>query len=193
MRAVNAGDLDTALRGIDESHAQLLRDRDTVEAVTAAVGALTVADDGTSPPRGSSWTVGEVARRLGVSPATLRTWERTGLLVPVRDRATGYRRYGAADVRDAELAHLLRRGGYPLQHIATVLAQVRAAGGAEPLAASLAAWRQRLTDRSWAMLAAAGQLHDYLAVLATASEPVDGRTPATPGSTAAGQRSGPPL
>jgi hypothetical protein len=35
------------------------------------------------------------------------------------------------DVRDAELAHLLRRGGYPLNHIATVLDHVRNAGGAD--------------------------------------------------------------
>jgi DNA-binding transcriptional MerR regulator len=40
----------------------------------------------------------------------LRKWERAGLLEPQRDPATGYRVYAPADVRDAQLAHQLRRG-----------------------------------------------------------------------------------
>jgi hypothetical protein len=37
--------------------------------------------------------------------------------------------YRAPDILDAQLAHLLRRGGYLLNHIATVLTELRQAGG----------------------------------------------------------------
>jgi DNA-binding transcriptional MerR regulator len=45
--------------------------------------------------------------------------------------------YGAADVRDVRLAHQLRRGGYLLEQIAPLIAQVRSAGGIAPLESSL--------------------------------------------------------
>ncbi|SHN44345.1 TioE family transcriptional regulator [Cryptosporangium aurantiacum] len=159
LRAINNNAVDDALRAVDRSHAQLLRDRETLDVVEAAIGVLTepAAD---RPDR--LLPVSAVAQRLSVSPATLRKWERAGILTPQRDLATGYRLYSADDVRDAELAHLLRRGGYLLAHIATVVEQVRTAGGVDALAASLAGWRERLTDRGRAMLTAAGRLDDYL-------------------------------
>ncbi|GAA2497565.1 TioE family transcriptional regulator [Streptomyces gobitricini] len=165
MRAVNQGDLDTALRAVDRSHAQLLRDRETLDAVEAAADALSRPPAAGLPDRPLS--VGHLAHRLDVSPATLRKWERAGILQPVRDPHTGHRHYEASDVRDAQLAHMLRRGGYPLGHIATVMHQVRRAGGPEPLAHSLDVWRQRLADRGRAMLTAAGTLAEYLRVLDT--------------------------
>lgn len=62
--------------------------------------------------------IGHLVHRLGVSPATLRKWERAGVLSPRGDPRTGQRQYDAADARDARLAHLLRRGGHLLDHIA---------------------------------------------------------------------------
>ncbi|MET7749621.1 TioE family transcriptional regulator [Micromonospora sp. NPDC005367] len=161
MRAANRGDVDAALRAVDQGHAQLLRDRETLDAVETTVGLLTAAPTGDRPER--PLPVGALAHRLGVTPATLRKWERAGILTPARDRVTRQRHYGPDDVRDAELAHLLRRGGYLLDHIATVMRQVRAADGPEPLAASLDGWRQRLTSRGRAMLVAAARLGEYLA------------------------------
>lgn len=160
MRAVNRGDLDTALRTIDHSHAQLLRDRETLDTVEAAIGILTGPPATSRPDR--PLAISALAHRIGVTPATLRKWERAGILTPPRDRTTRYRRYRAEDVRDADLTHLLRRGGYRLDHIATVLHQVRVADGPEPLAESLRNWRRRLTDRGRAMLTAAARLADYL-------------------------------
>lgn len=159
LRAINDNAVDDALRAVDRSHAQLLRDRETLDAVSAAVGVLTRAG---FPGRSDrELPVSAVAHRLGVSPATLRKWERAGILVPPRDRA-GYRLYRGDDVRDAELAHLLRRGGYLLAHIATVVSQVRGAGSVEALADSLAGWRGRLAGRGRAMLFAAARLDEYL-------------------------------
>ncbi|WP_229406910.1 MerR family transcriptional regulator [Micromonospora sp. NBRC 110038] len=176
MRAVNAGDMDAALRAIDRSHAQLLRDRETLDAVEVAVGLLTRPPAASRPDRPPTarpdlsppgrperpLAIGGLARRVGVTPAALRKWERAGILAPSRGRATGYRLYSADDVRDAELAHLLRRGGYRLDHIATVVRQVRDAAGTEPLAESLENWRRRLTDRGRAMLTAAVRLAEHL-------------------------------
>ncbi|MFI8103937.1 TioE family transcriptional regulator [Streptomyces sp. NPDC086023] len=179
MRAVNRGAADEAFRLIDESHAQLLADRRTLRAVEdalrdlapAAAGPSAAQPTGTAPggaaapgaPAGAGGTfIGPLAAELGLRPATLRTWERAGLLRPRRDRLTGYRVYDAADVRDARLIHQLRRGGYLLEQIAPLIEQVRAAGGLEPLEATLTGWHGRLAARGRAMLAGAAALEAYL-------------------------------
>ncbi|MFD8418630.1 TioE family transcriptional regulator [Streptomyces sp. NPDC059466] len=175
MRSLNAGELDAALTAVDRGHAQLLRDRGTLDAVGQAVAQLTSgpgpSEHTLAPSGGEPLSVGELARRLGVTAATLRNWEAAGILTPVREPVTGHRSYGVPDVRDAELAHLLRRGGYPLEHIRTVVRQIRTAGGTEALSAALDDWRRRLTARGVAMLDAAARLAGYVALL--------GITPAT--------------
>jgi DNA-binding transcriptional MerR regulator len=161
MHAVHEDDLGRALTLVDRGHELLLRDRETLNTVRKAIGHLTT---GPAPePATAGWSIGELAHRLGVTAATVRAWERAGILVPSRNRATGHRVYQAADIRDAELTHLLRRGGYPLARIATVVEQVRTAGGTEPLAEALETWQDRLTARGLAMLDAAGRLSAYLA------------------------------
>ncbi|MGW7003172.1 TioE family transcriptional regulator [Streptomyces sp. NPDC054933] len=164
MRAVNQRAVDEAFRLIDESHAQLLDDRRTLQAVERALRGLkpTAAShpDTASGPDGTF--IGPLAEKLAIRPATLRKWERAGLVRPRRDPRTGYRVYDEADVRDARLAHQLRRGGYPLEQIAPLIAQVRAAGGLEPLEAALGEWRGRLSARGRAMLAGAAELEAYL-------------------------------
>ncbi|ROT29568.1 TioE family transcriptional regulator [Micromonospora sp. HM5-17] len=157
MRAINRGAIDDALRLIDESHAQLLDDRRTLQAVEAALGDL----DPVPQEHGDTF-VGPLARRLGIRPATLRKWERAGLVQPRRDPRTGYRVYRAADVRDALLVHQLRRGGYLLEQIAPLIAQVRSAGGVAPLESMLRDWRARLSARGRAMLTGAAALEAYL-------------------------------
>ncbi|MFD5122490.1 TioE family transcriptional regulator [Streptomyces sp. NPDC058385] len=172
MLAVNRGTADEAFRIIDESHAQLLDDRRTLQAVERALGDLepTAACE---PGAGSGSTagsgagsgatfIGPLAGKLGIRPATLRKWEGAGLVRPRRDPRTGYRVYDDADVRDARLAHQLRRGGYLLEQIAPLIAQVRAAGGLEPLEAALSDWRGRLSARGRAMLTGAAELEAYL-------------------------------
>ena len=161
MRAVNADDVDAALALLDESHAQLLRDRETLAAVEAALRDL-ASSEPQAPPRRGTIFIGQLARELRVGPATLRKWEKAGLVEPGRDPETGYRVYTSADVRDAHLAHQLRRGGYLLRQISPLIAQVRHAGGVEPLEATLDGWRARLTARGLSMLTAATELSNYL-------------------------------
>ncbi|GAA2711940.1 TioE family transcriptional regulator [Micromonospora olivasterospora] len=157
MQAVNRGATDDAFRLIDESHGQLLDDRRTLQAVDAALRDLAPVPQ----ERGDTF-IGPLARRLGIRPATLRTWERAGVVQPRRDPQTGYRVYSAADVRDARLAHQLRRGGYLLERIAPLLAQVRSAGGVAPLESALRDWQARLSARGRAMLTGAAHLDAYL-------------------------------
>jgi DNA-binding transcriptional MerR regulator len=173
MRAVNDGA--DAFGLIDESHAQLLDDRRTLQAVERALRDLDSAmpesgarsAPGARPgdvpaPRPGDTFIGPLAAQLRLRPATLRTWERAGLVRPRRDPQTGYRVYDEAAVRDAKLTHQLRRGGYLLEQIAPLIAQVRSAGGLEPLEAALRDWHGRLSDRGRAMLAGAAALQAYL-------------------------------
>lgn len=162
MRAVNAGDVDMALALLDESHAQLLQDRQILAAVDKALRDLASLDPQAPPRRVEEVFIGRLARELGVVPATLRKWEKAGLVEPQRDPITGYRVYAPADVRDARLAHQLRRGGYLLRQIAPLIARVRHAGGVGPLEATLDGWRARLTTRGLSMLVAAAELSAYL-------------------------------
>lgn len=161
MQAVNEERLGDALALIDESHARLGGDRRTLAAVETALRDLTRPEPAGPPPYGPMF-VGALARQLGVRPATLRKWERAGLVRPRRDPQTGYRVYAAGDVRDAHLAHQLRRGGYLLSQIAPLLAKVREAGGVEPLRTTLDEWHARLDQRARAMLTGAAELDDYL-------------------------------
>lgn len=160
MRAVNQGAVDEALRLIDESHVQLLEDRRTLQAVERALSDLEPTPVSGAGPEGMF--VGPLAEKLGIRPATLRKWEKAGLVHPRRDTRTGYRVYDEADVRDARLVHQLRRGGYLLEQIAPLITQVRAAGGLEPLEAALSDWRGRLSARGRAMLTGAAELEAYL-------------------------------
>ncbi|MGW4665003.1 MerR family transcriptional regulator [Streptosporangium sandarakinum] len=191
MRAAHRRDDETLFHLIDRAHAELLRERDTLGEVAAALGALT-AEPGpggnpsgrpamepasgrpaTEPasggdPSGSpsgGLTIGALAHQLGMHPASLRKWERAGILQPHRDRATGYRVYPPGAVRDARMARQLRRGGYPLARIGFFIEQLRAAGSTVDLADLLREWRTRLGRRSRAMLAAGRELDDYLALL----------------------------
>lgn len=168
MQAVHQGRTDDALAVIDAGHEQLMRDRATlstvreaVEHISAEVDAVVVASSATS-----FRSIGELAYALDLSPATVRTWERAGILDPQRDPATGYRVYANDDVRDARLAHLLRRGGYLLDQIAVVIGQIRSAGGTDELSKTVGDWQAKLTAQGIAMLKASAKLSEYLDIAA---------------------------
>lgn len=68
-------------------------------------------------------TIGELARRSGLSLKALRLYDARGLLEPVRvDPGTGYRYYDPAQLDRARTIALLRRLEMPLGTIADVLA-----------------------------------------------------------------------
>ncbi len=161
MVAVNTGRTADALTLIDRSHAGLLADRTTVDAVEHALAELTEPVESTSRPT----SIGTLAHQLDLRPTTLRRWERAGLLRPNRD-PHGYRTYTAEDIRDARIVGQLRRSGYLLDHIAPLLADLRTAGDPARVTAALTARRALLDTRARAMLAAAGELSTYLGLVA---------------------------
>jgi DNA-binding transcriptional MerR regulator len=177
MAAVNRGQIEVALKLVDESHAQLLEDRRTLHAVDRALRTLAPEARERGGP-GRTVNIGTLARQLGVVPATLRKWERVGIVRPARDAGTGCRKYGQADVRDARLAQHLRRGGLLLDQVAVLVGRVREAGGVEPLEATLGEWNARLAARGLAMLRGAARLAEYM----------EGSRPATAGPEREGAR-----
>ena len=65
-------------------------------------------------------TIGEVARRAGVAPSTVRYYEQRGLL-PVPQRRNGQRRYDAAIVQHLALIKLAQQAGFTLGEITTLV------------------------------------------------------------------------
>ncbi len=73
--------------------------------------------------------IGQLAQRIGVSPDTIRYYEKIGLLPPAQRTESGYREYpNGADNRMRVIRNAVQLG-FPLKEIAKVL-RVRDAGGA---------------------------------------------------------------
>lgn len=73
-----------------------------------------------------SYQVGEVARLSGVTVRTLHHYDEIGLLVPSERTAAGYRRYSEADLERLQQILTYRELGFPLEEIATLLAEPHA-------------------------------------------------------------------
>ncbi|WP_217170114.1 MerR family transcriptional regulator [Streptomyces sp. AC512_CC834] len=162
MRAVHDGDVPGALALVDAAHAALHEERVSLRAASEALEALAGQEPEPLPGPGGL-RIGEVAALIGVRTSALRVWEAAGLLTPGRERGTGYRVYGPADVRDARVVRTLRRGHQLFDQIRPVLDGLRREGGSEALRTALEERGHRLTARTRAMLAGAGALHAYLA------------------------------
>jgi DNA-binding transcriptional MerR regulator len=162
MRAVHAGDVAEALALIDAAHAALHEQRRTLRATAEALDAVPLQTPQASVPPRSHLRIGEVAARLGVRSSALRVWEAAGLLRPAREPGTGHRRFGPADVRDAQMVHMLRQGRHPLPQIRAVLEELRRTGSREALREAVAQRQAALAQRATAMLEGASHLHHYL-------------------------------
>jgi DNA-binding transcriptional MerR regulator len=66
-------------------------------------------------------TIGQTARRLGLSTDILRNWERNGLLTVPRDPGNGYRLYGASEIGRIRVIRMLRQADYSLTAILRML------------------------------------------------------------------------
>jgi hypothetical protein len=84
---------------------------------TAAAGSAGAGDPEPRLP------VAAVAGRLGVAPATLRTWDRRYGLGPTRHSAGEHRRYSPADVARLDLLHRLVLAGVPPAEAARIARQ----------------------------------------------------------------------
>ncbi len=71
----------------------------------------------------ATFSVGEVADRFGVTVRTLHHYDAIGLLVPSERTPAGYRRYTEADLRRLQQIVVYRRLQFPLEQVATLLAE----------------------------------------------------------------------
>ena len=71
--------------------------------------------------REQAWKVGALAKAAGLSVRALHYYDHIGLLRPSRRTAAGHRLYDAGDVARLYRISLLRRLGFPLEQIASVL------------------------------------------------------------------------
>ena len=67
------------------------------------------------------WTVGQVARRCGVTVRSLHHYDEIGLLRPSRRAAAGYRLYDDGDLTRLQHVVVYRRLGFALEEIALLL------------------------------------------------------------------------
>jgi MerR family transcriptional regulator, aldehyde-responsive regulator len=106
-------------------------------------------------------TIQEVARRSGFSEATLRYYERVGLIDPVpRDPSSGHRRYPASLVDQIEALGCLRATGMGIEDLRSYLSGIAAGPAAAPQMAELFA---RHLDRLDAEMAALQLRRAYIA------------------------------
>jgi MerR family transcriptional regulator, thiopeptide resistance regulator len=76
----------------------------------------------TETARGTTtWTVGQVAERSGVTIRTLHHYDEIGLLRPSRRSASGYRLYTDEDLVRLQHVVVYRRLGFPLEEVAVLL------------------------------------------------------------------------
>ena len=80
----------------------------------------------------TSLTIAQAAERLGLTPDTLRYYEKDGLLLrPVGRATSGHRRYHATDLRWIELVTRLRSTGMTIRDVRRYADLVRAGAGNE--------------------------------------------------------------
>lgn len=99
-------------------------------------------------------TIGEVAKRAGVSVQTLRHYGRLGLLVPTRVSSSGYRLYSEEDCTRLELLRALREAHFGLDTIAGLLEGTRSPAEAVTLQLEVLEMQQRALQRQQVLLRA---------------------------------------
>ena len=115
-------------------------------------------------------SIGELARRAGLSTHTLRYYEAEGVLRPVARAASGHRRYAQQDVLWLAFVLRLKRTGMPIRDIRRY-AELRAQGDATSSArlAMLQLHRERLATRMLELTTCAGvldaKIQTYLAMM----------------------------
>lgn len=96
------------------------------------------------PVRIQTLLIGELARRAGVTPQTVRYYEREGLLRPPPRSASGYRRYGPRAVEEIAFIKKAQALGFALEEIREVLELGRA--GTAPCSRVLALARRHVRE-----------------------------------------------
>jgi DNA-binding transcriptional MerR regulator len=107
-----------------------------------------------------TWSIAEAAEATGLTPHTLRYYERDGLLLDAVERASsGHRRYTEADLGWLILLGRLRATGMPIREIREYAALVRQGGGTEQARLTM------LQEHRAKVLAELAEVQDHLAAI----------------------------
>ncbi|MBD8524282.1 MerR family transcriptional regulator [Pseudomarimonas arenosa] len=97
----------------------------------------------------TGFTIGHLAKQAGVGIDTVRFYERSGLLQPAGRAASGYRRYGEAELQRLGFIRRAKELGFSLDEIAELLSlsERRSVAGIKSAAAEkLADIEARISD-----------------------------------------------
>ncbi|MFE9652008.1 MerR family transcriptional regulator [Micromonospora sp. NPDC006431] len=119
----------------------------------------------------STWRIGELCRRTGLTVRTLHHWDHVGLLRPSARTSAGHRLYAEGDVDRLYRIVALRELGLPLETIGVLL---DGGGSGGPELAELLDEHLAHVERQ---LAALGGLRDRLAALVPTVRAAGGATP----------------
>jgi DNA-binding transcriptional MerR regulator len=108
-----------------------------------------------------SLTIREVATATGITPHTLRYYERIGLMCDVPRTASGHRRYGPEEMRWIEFLHRMRETGMSIRRMHEYARLFRAGDAAIP------ARRRLLEDHRRGLAARIAALAESLALIDT--------------------------
>lgn len=109
---------------------------------------------------GGGFTIGEAARRSGLTPKAIRLYEARGLLPPVGRRPSGYRVYGEHDLRLLGFIRRARQVGLGLDQVRAIVELRR--NGTPPSEDVMAVLRSRLAELDQRL----GELHSLRGELA---------------------------
>jgi MerR family redox-sensitive transcriptional activator SoxR len=106
----------------------------------------------------ASLTIGEVARRAGVSVSAIRYYERHGLL-PEAERVSGRRRYTDEVIERLGIIDVAKRAGFSLAEVGTLLHSIDEGAPAHEQLQALAARKLPEVD---ALIARAEAMREWL-------------------------------
>ena len=97
------------------------------------------------------YTIGEMAKLLGVAPSTLRYYDKEGLLPFMERSNSGMRVFGESDYETLKIIHCLKASGMQIKEIKAFMRLV--ALGDESIDARLALFRKRKAEVEKQMMA----------------------------------------
>lgn len=108
-----------------------------------------------------TYTVGEMAARIGVAPSTLRYWEKEGLLPFVARTDSGIRKFQESDYEWLRIIGCLKETGMSIKDIRTFIALVMQGDSTMEARRKLFERQKKLVDEQIAALEHTKQVLDF--------------------------------